>query len=146
MPTTTVQFQNVEAWEGTSGSLSNAIDGDDGTAATISQPADGASASIRLWNPTVPGDLTSLISVTLHAVRQFASSPGRGYPNVARIYSRESDGAAWTVRYDAGVDYLAKQTTDTVIPVTSLADLQILVENYNTPAGGGDPDPPDVGA
>lgn len=147
MPTTTVQFQNVEQWEGGGASnLPNAIDGDDATYANLSTGGDGSSTSLRFWSPVVPGDLDTLNSVDVRLVRQYSSEPGKGIASVARVYSRESDVAAWVVRYDGGVDATAKQTDLVSIPVSNLADLQVLVENFDTPAGGGSPDPPDVGA
>ena len=147
MATATVQFQNVEQWVGAGATnLANAIDGDDNTYATLPSAGDGGVSSLRFWNPVIPADFGTLTTLTLRLVRQYSASPGRGDPSVARVYTREADLAAWVMRYDGGVDHLAKQTDTVVIPVTNLADLQVLVENYDTPAdGGGTPDPPFTG-
>jgi len=144
VPVTTIQFQTVENWEGTGTDLANVIDGNDATYGTVTQPGDGLSHSIRLTNPNIPGDFSSLNSLTLRALRLYSLGAGRGEASVARIYYRESDAAAWNIGYDGTVDDTTPQTDTFVIPVTTLADLQILVENYNTPAGGGSPDPPPV--
>lgn len=146
MATATVQFQNVEDWVvGSSAgvNLSNIIDADDATAGRLPNPNPGDAHSVRLWNPSVPADFGSLNSLTLRVVRKSQSAAGRGDPNVHRVYSREADGDPWVQRWDGNVAD-TKQTDTFVVPVTTLANLQILIESFSQPAGGGDPDPPDV--
>lgn len=148
MPSATIEFQNVEVWDaGLSphSDLDNIVDGDDGTFGTIVADADDQSSSVRLWNPSLPGDFGSVDNLDIRIRWSFSANAGGQQPSEALIYSRESDGAAWVQRLRTEVDG-ATPEIDTIVslPVTNLANLQILVENFNAPGGGGDPDLPDV--
>ncbi len=142
MATATVQWATVEQWAGSGSNHARVIDADDDTFGSIAQPGEDIAWSMRLTGLQLPADFGSLNSLSVRAVRQYASAAGRSAPNVARIYSRESDGDAWVQRWDGGVDASAKQTDIVSIPVTNPANLQILVESFNPAASGNKPPPP----
>lgn len=142
MPSALVRFQTIEVFvdDGGSFSLAPMIDDDPATIGYIESSAYGQANSVIMSNPAIPddfGDLDGDVSIAF----QWYMVPSTQAIERAGVFTREDSDAAWIERFNAEIP--STETTQVItFPVTSLPDLQVLVQNYYEAAGGGDAPPP----
>jgi len=138
----TVRFQSIEVFGGNPAmvaDLQNMIDSDAGTSGTITGET-GVSTGVLLKDPLIEGSVSGLTEITFQVEwRDLTASKAS---EIASIYRREGDGAEWVEMFSQEITTLGWITTSLTVPITNLADLQILIEYYFGPSGTAPPDPP----